>query len=255
MRSKAFLLIIFTFIIVGCAKKPIGEGRIKVETFDQPPPSNVEHLYIKIMEVSVQSPTEGWKTIAKPDVAYDFLKLINGTKGVLADTSLKTGHYTQMRLLVSDTNEVVVNGKSYPLVVPSGVETGIKLNLDFDIHGGELTEILVDFDASRSITWTPGNYLLRPAFRAFKKTLSGTISGSVKDTAGVGIPNALIEAIASNDTPSTVTDSAGVYKLILLEGTYNLRVSAEGYIAADTTYTGVEVKAGEHLTGYNFILK
>jgi len=71
----------------------------------------------------------------------------------------------------------------------------------------------------------------------------------------VSIPNALVEAITQNDTTSTVTDSTGAYKLILLEGAYDLTASAEGYTSADTTYTGVEVNAGANLAGYNFILQ
>jgi ribosomal protein S11 len=96
---------------------------------------------------------------------------------------------------------------------------------------------------------------MTPEFRAFKKVLSGAVSGTVKDIAAVAIPNALIEAITTNDTASTVTDSTGAYKFILLEGTYDLKASADGYTTVDTAYTGVEVNAGENLTGYNFILQ
>ncbi|HID93906.1 MAG TPA: DUF4382 domain-containing protein [bacterium (Candidatus Stahlbacteria)] len=254
MKSVSLFLIVLA-LIAGCAKGPIWEGKIRVEVFDTPPPADVEHIYIKITEVSVQSPTAGWKTVAKPNITYDFLELINGTTAVLADTSLTPGYYTQMRLTVSDTNEVVVGGESYPLVVPSGVETGIKLNLDFDIGEGELIEILIDFNASKSIIWTPGIYLLRPTFRAFKKILSGTISGSVKDTTGMGIPNALVKAISLNDTVSTITNSTGSYKLILPAGIYDIGASAEDYTVADTMYIGVEVQAGKDLINYDFVLE
>lgn len=257
MKKFIFFLSILA-LIGGCGKKTTeapGDGWIKVEAFDSPLPYNAEHIYLTVTEVSVHSSENGWKTLVDSPATYDFLELINGVTEVLCDITLEHGHYTQMRLTVADTNEMVVNGVSYPLIVPSGVETGVKLNLDFTVEADELIEILVDFDASKSITWTPGNYLLRPAFRAFKKVLSGTISGTVKDAAGEGIPNALVEAITQNDTTSTVTDSAGVYKLILLEGTYDLKASAEGYTTADTTYTGVEVNAGDNLTGYNFILQ
>ena len=248
-------LLIALILVAGCHREREAHGRIRIEAFDTPPPYNVEHIYLTITEVSVHSPESGWRTLVDTAITYDFMQLINGVTAVLCDTMLEPGHYTQMRLTVADTNEIVISGISYPLVVPSGVQTGVKLNLDFTVEPDELIEILVDFDLSTSITWTPGNYLLRPAFRAFKKLLSGTVSGTVRDTAGMGIPNALVEAITANTTTSTLTDSVGAYKLILLEGTYDIRASAEDYTTADTTYTEVEVHAGDNLTGYDFVLQ
>lgn len=251
---KKLLLLVILALIMGCEKEP-GDGRLKIEVYDNPPPVDAEHIYIEITEVSVHSSDEGWQTLVQSPATYDFLKLVNGVTAVLCDVPLEPGHYTQIRLVVADTSEVIINNISYPLVVPSGVETGVKLSLAFDVEEDELIEILVDFDASKSITWSHPNYLLRPAFRAFKKVLSGTVSGTIKDTAGVGIPNALVEAMSGSHTSSTITDSLGAYKLVLIEGTYNLEASADGYTTADTTYTGVVVKAGEHLTGYDFVLE
>jgi len=261
VKALIFLLVILA-LIVGCSKEPTKEettryGRIKVEAFDTPPPLGLERIDLTITEVSIHKSGEGWITVDQPNITHDFLKLINGATAVLVDDTLQPGHYTQMRLVVADTNKVVVEGETYPLFVPSGEQTGVKLNLDFTMEVDELIEIYVDFDASKSIKWVPGlgQYRMRPTFKAFKKLLSGTVAGSVQDTAGVGIVNALVEAIASNDTTATVTNSTGAYKLILLEGMYDLKASAEGYTTADTFYTGVEVNAGVNLMGYNFILR
>lgn len=77
----------------------------------------------------------------------------------------------------------------------------------------------------------------------------------MKDISGAGIVNAVVTAITgSSDSVSTVTDDTGAYKLILLEDTYSLGASADGFAGSDTTYTGVQVQAGSSLTGFNFIL-
>lgn len=259
MKELIFFLVITLALVAGCSKgteeEATGYGRIKVEAFDAPPPSDVEHIYLTITEVAVHSSDKGWVTLAEPNESYDFLELISGATAALADTTLEPGHYTQMRLVLADTNEVVVNGELHPLIVPSGEQTGIKLNLDLYVEEDEIVEVLVDFDASKSIIWTPNNYRLHPTFKAFKKVISGTVAGNVQDAAGEGIPNALVEAAVSNSTSSTVTDSSGAYKLILVEGTYDLKASAEDYTSADTTYTEVEVNAGDDLIGYDFILQ
>jgi len=261
MKTFVFLFVIAS-LIIGCGKEPTkeeiaGNGRIKVDALDTPPPVGLERIDLTITEVNVHKSGGGWITVDEPNVTYNFLELINGATAVLVDDTLEPGDYTQMRLVIADTNKVVVEGETYPLFVPSGEETGVKLNLNFTVEGDELIEIYVDFDVSKSIRWVPGlaEYRMHPTFKAFKKVLSGTVAGSVQDTAGVGAANALVEAITSNDTTATVTNSTGAYKFILLESIYDLKASAEGYTTADTVYTGVEVSAGVNLTGYNFVLR
>lgn len=242
-------------LLSGCGmEQESGVGRIRMEVFDAPPPAGVEHIFLTITEVNVSTGDDEWIPLAQPNTRFDFLDLVNGATAVLADDDLEPGMYSQLRLVVSESNEVVIDGQSYPLRVPSGEETGVKLNLDFTVQEDELVEILVDFDASRSITWTPGNYLLHPAFRAFKKVISGNVSGTARDTSGTGIPNVMVEATGAGQSFATVTDSTGAYTLVVAEGTYDLAASAEGYASSDTTYRAVAVEAGSDITGYDFIL-
>ena len=259
MLKSSGTVLLFTLLILGCddagdGDVTSGSGTFKIEVFDSPPPDSVENIFITIKEVSVHKAGGGWDTLSQPEVTLDFLELINGVTASLVDEPLESGDYTQLRLVVADSNTVVINGESYPLKIPSGTETGIKLNLNFTILDDEIIEVMVDFDASKSITWTPGKYLLSPVFKVFKKVLSGTIAGSVKDSAGTGIVNAVVTAMGSSDDVSTVTDSTGAYKLILLEDSYSLEASADGFTGADTTYTGVQLQAESNLTGFDFTL-
>ena len=259
MKGLLISLIIL-MLIAGCGDEPTkqettGYGRMKVSAFDAPPPSGIEHIYLMIAEVSVHSSDRGWVILAEPNETYDFLELINGATAVLADTTLEAGHYTQMRLVLGEANEIVVDGEPHPLTIPSGEQSGVKLNLNVEVSDDELIEVLVDFDASKSITWTPKKYMLRPSFKTFTRVVSGTLSGVVKDAAGVGILNALVEASSSDDMVSTVTDSTGAYTLILIEGTYDLEASAEAYTSSDPSYAGVKMEAGSDLTGYDFTLQ
>ena len=259
MLKSLSMVLLFTLLFLGCddagdGDVTSGSGTFKVEVFDSPPPDSVDNIFITIKEVSVHKAGGGWDTLSQPEVTLDFLELINGVTASLVDEPLESGDYTQLRLVVADSNTVVINGESYPLKIPSGEQTGIKLNLNFTILDDEIIEVMVDFDASKSITWTPGNYKLLPVFKVFKKVLSGTIAGSVKDSSGTGIVNAVVTATGSSDDVSTVTDSTGAYKLILLEDTYSLEASADGFTGADTTYTGVQLQAESNLTGYDFTL-
>lgn len=254
---KRYILLVSLFaLMVGCdTDGGSGFGRIKLEVFDNPPPTGVEHIYLTITEVNVSKSDEDWIMLAEPNVTYDFLELINGATAVLVDDVLETGDYAQLRLVVSESNKVVIDGETFALKVPSGEQTGVKLNLDFTVEEDELIQIYVDFDASKSITWTPGNYILHPTFKAFKKVISGTVAGTVKDRSGAGIQNALVEASGSNETIATVTDSTGAYKLILVESNYDVSASASGYSTPDTLYEGLSVQAEAKLTDYGFVLQ
>ena len=71
------------------------------------------------------------------------MQLANGATALLGEAGLAPGHYTQIRLLLIDSCQVVAEGESYPLYIPSGSESGIKLNHQFEIEAGKLYELLL----------------------------------------------------------------------------------------------------------------
>ncbi|MEA1913324.1 MAG: DUF4382 domain-containing protein, partial [candidate division WOR-3 bacterium] len=184
------------------------------------------------------------------------MRFFTGGTGLLCVKTLEAGHYTDIWLEFADTNGIVIDGVPYPLIIQNEEETGVKLAQEFDVTKDETVEIVVDFEASKSIEWTGEQYLLHPEFRVFEKAFSGAVLGSVEDTLGAGIPNALCEGVTSTfDTLSTLTDSTGGYVLILLRDTYKIIASAEGYTTSDTVYSDVVVVADSILEGYDFILQ
>ena len=253
-------LLVLGLVWSGCSdstKAPVDSedaqfARLRIEAFDAPPPLNVEHVYLTINEVSVHSEEKGWVSLATPQTTYDFLELINGQTVELVDAPLVPGRYTQLRLVVAETNEVVIDGVASPLRVPSGSQSGVKLNLDFEVEADELIEVFVDFDVAKSVKWTPKDYQLKPTFRAFKKVISGIVEGKVLNSEGDGIKNVLVEAVSGDMSTSTVTDGQGVYKLILPQGIYQLAASAEGYSLVEAP-TAVTVEAQAMLQDQNFM--
>ena len=151
----------------------------------------VEHIWITIKEVQLHvagDPSEnGWKTVATPDKQFDFLELVNGLTAPLDLFALPAGHYTQIRLMVDDEsvsggqklseNTIVINGETYPLLIPSAWRTGIKCVRPIFIAENEVTEICLLFDAFSAIHYSAENgYMMRPAIRTYK------CDGSADDT-------------------------------------------------------------------------
>lgn len=254
-------------IFTGCeieTDKKAGTGGIVIQAFDAPFEGNVEHIYLNVIEVSVhKSGSESdsdtsapWIILSDADTTIDFLELVNGQMATLIQTELEVGEYSQLRILLGDSSKIVVDSIAYELKVPSGSQTGIKLNLNFSIEPDEIIEIYLDFDAARSISKHPtqDRYAMRPTFRVFKSVLSGTISGTIIDTSGIGIEDVFVYSVAGSDSLATLSSESGEYKFILISGTYT--ISAAGYnLTADTTFQAIVLNIGDELVGYDFIME
>jgi hypothetical protein len=103
---------------------------------------------------------------------FDLMTLTNGNSTALCGGALLTlpaGRISQARLGVASAKLVFTDGTSQMLTIPSGSETGLKLNIDEDVPAGGTLEIKFDFVASDSIVATGnGKYILKPVLRLAK---------------------------------------------------------------------------------------
>ncbi|HET7204749.1 MAG TPA: DUF4382 domain-containing protein [Steroidobacteraceae bacterium] len=125
------------------------------------------------------------------------LYLLSGTKRelLLEGEEIPAGEYEWMRLKVDADPTVVdsyieIGGGQCELRVPSGDETGLKINRGFTVGVGAITDLTIDFDLRKSIVEPPGQqsepevcdgqeYLLKPVLRVVDNLEIGTITGKV----------------------------------------------------------------------------
>lgn len=129
----------------------------------------------KINLLDLNDPTQ-------PNFALDYL----------GEASLLAGHYTQLRLVLIPNsnnpnppfaNSVVLSGTTTEIALdtPSGIQSGIKLVHQFDVPPGQRVDLLLDFDACKSIVQTGSNtYKLKPVIKVIPYTLNG-IEGYVDE--------------------------------------------------------------------------
>lgn len=209
---------------------------------------------------------EGFITITTHGRAFDLLNLRNGKTDLLADTEIPAGTYDQMRLVVSGGEVTIKNGAdctdnttTCALKVPSGEESGIKLNFTFQVTQGQQTPLLLDIDLSRAFQLVPSGpdnvvdptncgFHFHPSFamRLIHLLEAGSISGHVtnaSDQSAVG--GATVTAFDGTDeVTSTTTDQDGAYMLLGLHtASYRVHVEATGFVAADVN--DVAVTAGQ----------
>lgn len=226
-------------------------GSLQIRLHDAPIDSaDAVNVSIKQVEVNKDGTPDGWSVISTPDQTYNLLDLANGAYEVLGDTTLEAGTYQQIRLILNDTgNNLVVGDQTYDLKVPSGSQTGIKLNVNAEIRDGIQYVLLLDFDASRSVVHAGnaqgGNkYLLKPVIKATNQAVTGNIAG----VASPAESKPVVYAIADSDTlATTVADTTdGSFMLVgLKEGTYTVSLDPrnDSYQTKDTT--GVMVTVDE----------
>lgn len=251
MKKLIYLIpVILLFFYTGCTEdnstNPTnGQGQLKISMVDSPAQFDEVNIDVQRVEVHMADSSEGsWMIVNSVPHTYDLLQLMNGASVVLGDTFLTAGHYTQIRLILGEGNYVVVNGDSIPLTIPSGMQTGVKLNHEFDIEPNNLYELLLDFNAGQSIHVTGnGRYMMNPVIRVMPMVTSGTISGQVLPADA----DADVWTLVGADTVSTFPDSEGYFTLMALpEGMYDVHLIPDNVTYSDSVVTGVNVTAGNN---------
>ena len=186
----------------------------------------------------------GWAEITlSPARKINLLDLTNGVVETLGETTLPAGHYTQLRLVLvanngsSPTNNSVVlsgaPGTEIALTTPSAVQSGIKLINEFDVAPGQRVDLVLDFDACKSVVKRGnGSYLLKPVIKVIPTVLNG-ISGFV-DACPLG-SNAMVSAqVNGTVVRATVPDTpTGAFLLArLAPGNYDVVFTADGCATA-----------------------
>ncbi|MFY0599148.1 MAG: DUF4382 domain-containing protein [Cyclobacteriaceae bacterium] len=150
---------------------------------------NITGVYLAIDEVQAKSNTE-IKTIARFDAPKEFnvMAYQNGEVYALADGSLATGTYDEIRLILSSEAESSYvkfkDGTKTALDVPSGSTSGYKIKGDFDIAANAMSNLVVDIDLRKALVVTGNNtYMLRPTARTIDLRTTGIIKGSVQKDA------------------------------------------------------------------------
>ncbi len=207
-----------------------GQGTLKVSMTDAPA-CGFSNVFVTVNKVRVHSSASaeasagGWVDIdVVPARKIDLLSLTNGVLTVLGQTALPAGNYQQVRLVLDANrgggagalaNSVVpIGGTEQALDTPSAVQSGIKINRPFTVAKGTLTDLVLDFDACKSVvTRGNGTFGLKPVVTAIPTIVSGEVNGVVS-----GAPGARVYAERNGVVvKATLADANGNFKLSPIE--------------------------------------
>ena len=173
MKTKILIfsaiLFVASIVLISCNKdKTEGTSRLNVRLTDAP--TAYEEVNVDIREVRVKFSDDtlsnsGWVTLTTYPGIYNLLAYQNGV-----DTLLGTGVFPlqvvkEIRFILGPNNTIKDAGVVYPLTIPSGSESGLKIKVNKALNA-TLETIIIDFDAALSVTKEgTGDYKLRPVLK------------------------------------------------------------------------------------------
>ncbi len=119
----------------------------------------------------------------------NLLALTGGTTELLLDgVTLTAGNYSWLRLKVNaglgviDSYIDLLDDSRHSLYIPSGSNSGLKLNRGFSVPDGGMASFTIDFDLRKSVHDPSGindDFVLRPTLRLVDGNTDGALTGFV----------------------------------------------------------------------------
>lgn len=245
--SLVWTLLVSTllFALAGCGggDDAPGEGKVKVSITDAPL-DDASSVVVQFSAVAFKREGEAAEVVRNLPTSVRQLDLLQYQEGraalLLDDVTLPAGRYEWIRLIVDnetnvrDSYLVLTNGQECELRVPSGAESGLKLNRGFTLPAEGSAAVTIDFDLRKSVHAPPGQrgstpdctqaYLLRPTLRIVDDADVGAIAGAIDADlvpedclpkvyvySGSGVtPDDLEEAAVSGDVDPLLVAGVGI---------------------------------------------
>lgn len=250
-----------------------GNGLVVVKITDAPFPVDlVKEALVTIDRIELKNDSVLTDTndkdsafvVFEKDTTIDLLDLSNGVTAILSKIEIPVGIYKEVRLHVVEASLKVTDVDTvYKLKIPSGTSSGIKLKIKpaLEVKEGAETELLLDFDVSRSFK-VIGNdngkkgikgFMFMPVVRAAGVAKTGKLEGLVADNESVKLADAWVTLLSGIDTvASSKTTPGGFYAIIgIPEGDYSVTCNKDGY--TEQKIDQISIKAGK-VVKQNFVL-
>ena len=156
---------ILTILAVACKKDTSGNSTLRIRMTDAP--TALEEVNVDLQQVNIKfaKDSSGWVNMETKAGVYNLLGLQNGLDTLIAQGSFPQGsEVKEIRLVLGSNNSVKAMGTVYPLTIPSGSQSGLKIKINKKLHSS-LDSLLIDFDAALSVKKEGDGYKLRPVIK------------------------------------------------------------------------------------------
>ncbi|PZX58333.1 uncharacterized protein DUF4382 [Algoriphagus ratkowskyi] len=206
-------------------------ARVNIRLVDAP--ASYDEVWVEVLAVRVKVDKEGidddndddssWNEITyNESQPINLLDLTGGNSKLLGTEDFPEGKIDQLRLILGENNYVIKKGQRHDMKTPSAQQSGLKIKVDERIEGGMTYNLVIDFDAAKSIVeaGNSGQIILKPVLRAYLDEISAGIMGQILPLEAQPVK---VTAQKGDDTMNTFVDAKGNYKITGLDqGTYKL---------------------------------
>lgn len=225
-----------------------GQARVNFYLVDAP--ADYDEIWIEVLALRVKANyqdsemndnDDSWKEIIFEGSRYvNLLDLTGGNSLLLGTEDFPEGEIDQIRLILGDDNYLMRDGVRLELKTPSAQQSGLKIKVDQSIEAGNTYNLVIDFDAAKSIVeaGNSGNIILKPVLRAYLEQSQG-IQGQVLPLAAQAVG---VTVAGSGFEANTFVDANGNYVVQGIDpGTYTLTFTPNE-LYNPTTVTGIVVE-------------
>lgn len=156
------------------------------------PATNLSNVTVAFTEIRLKPVDGDW--VSFPLEGFETVNMLDLQGGIseplITDEEVPAGEYSQIRLIVDTENSFVTRSDTgdteYSLAVPSGEQSGLKLQGDFVVAADTSTSFTIDFDVRKAVVDPQGgalaDFMLRPALRLVNNLEVGSIAGAVDES-------------------------------------------------------------------------
>ncbi len=156
---------IVTALAIACKKDNNSTTDLRIRLTDNPYNATEVNVDIKQVRVNLQDDSTGWVNLDTRAGVYNLLDYQNGIDTLIAQATVPTGRLKEVRFVLGTQNSIKISNTLYPLTIPSGSESGLKIKLNKQLNA-HLDSLVIDFDAALSIVQEgTGNYKLKPVLK------------------------------------------------------------------------------------------
>jgi hypothetical protein len=164
MRASVSLLLSIALFVFSACKKNEASTVLKLKLTDAPASFEEVNIDLQQVRIRMSGDTSSWSDMSTRAGIYNLLALQNGLDTLISEGTFPAGKITEVRLVLGDDNSIKSGGTVYPLTVPSGSESGLKIKLNKTLSG-PLDSVVIDFDAALSVHSEEDGFKLRPVIR------------------------------------------------------------------------------------------
>jgi hypothetical protein len=164
IKQLSLALIASAGMLLFACKKDTANSTLHVRMTDAP--VALEEVNIDLMQVNVKFATDtaAWVALQTTPGIYNLLGLQNGVDTLIAQGTFPSNVVKEIRFVLGDNNSIKLDGQTYPLTIPSGSESGLKIKVDKQLKAN-LETLVIDFDAALSVKQETDGYKLNPVLR------------------------------------------------------------------------------------------